>query len=344
MRKGLTSYVEIVIHLLIWGSVFLLLFLEAKNLGSFKKVDGSIYIPLIYGLFTNVFIFYSNANFLIPRYLPEKKVTSYIIWVLSLLFAVTIFESILDHFIFINHYSTENEPFAAQIILNLIINGLILSLSVGYGFIKNWMLNESQKKKLEKEKLSAELNYLKAQINPHFLFNTLNMAYASALKHGDEETSDIIERLSGLLRYNLYECNDTKVELEKELNYLENYINLQTKRLSDDIKQYLKIHIDKPNSHYKIAPLLLIPFVENVFKHGITLSNPGKIEITVLVQDNRLRLFTKNPLLPHKTDANYSGIGNKNVKARLELLCKNKYTLTSKPADNEYITELNIEL
>jgi two-component system LytT family sensor kinase len=344
MRNSITKSIEFTIHLLIWGGLFILVFLLAQNLGGFKKEDGSIYIPLIYGLLTNLILFYLNAYFLIPKYLPAKKIKAYVIWVLSLFCGITLIESILDHFIFINLYSTENEPFGAQIILNTIINGLILSLSIGYGFIKNWIINENQKQKLVKEKLSAELNYLKAQINPHFLFNTLNMAYASALKHGDVDTSDIIEKLSGLLRYNLYECEGTKVDLEKELNYLENYINLQSKRLSEDIKQYLKIHIDKPESHYKIAPLLLMPIIENVFKHGILLSNQGEIEINVSIQNNKLKLFTKNPLVLNKIKSDYSGIGNRNTKARLDLLYKNMYSLTTKTEDNSYITELSIQL
>ena len=330
MRNSITKSIEFTIHLIIWGGLFILVFLEVHNLGAFKKEDGSIYIPLVYGLLTNLILFYLNAYYLIPKYLPTRKIKAYVTWVLSLFFGITFIESFLDHFIFINIYSTDDEPFLAQIIVNIIINGLVLSLSIGYGFTKNWIINENQKQKLVKEKLSAELNYLKAQVNPHFLFNTLNMAYASAVKHGDADTSDIIEKLSGLLRYNLYECNEIKVDLEKELNYLENYIILQSKRLSEDIKQYLKIHIDKTESHYKIAPLLLMPIIENVFKHGILLSNPGEIEINVSIQNNKLKLFTKNPLVLNQIKSDYSGIGNRNTKARLDLLYKNMYSLTTK--------------
>lgn len=344
MKKRLIKIIEIIIHLIIWSGVFSLILVQAKNMGVFKKEDGSIYIPLIYGLITNAVIFYINAISLIPKYIPTKRIAAYIRWVVILFLGITIIESVLDHFIFINLYSTEAEPFGAQIILNFIINGLILSLSIGYGFIKYWVINENQKQKLIREKLNAELNFLKSQINPHFLFNTLNMAYASALKHGNEETSDIIEKLSGLLRYNLYECNDTKVELEKELNYLESYIDLQCKRLSDDIKHYLKINIDKTDSPCKIAPLILIPFIENVFKHGIILSNPGEIQISILVQKNRLTLFTKNPIMPDQTKSKYGGIGNRNVKDRLELIYKKKYDLITKIVDKNYIVELSLQL
>lgn len=344
MNKRISKRIEYIIHIIIWGAVFLLLLLEAKNLGIFRSDDGSIYIPLFYGLLSNLFLFYINANFLIPRYIPKKKASSYLIIVLIMFFVITLFESILDKFIFINLYSTDEEPFGAQIILNAVVNALILSLSIGYGFIKSWIINENQKKELEKEKLGVELNYLKAQINPHFLFNTLNMAYSSAIKHGDDETSDIIENLSSLLRYNLYECNDNKVSLDMELNNIKNYINLQTKRLPEDLKHFLKIHIDQISSQHEIAPLILMPFVENVFKHGIVLSTPGKIEISIKVSGKHLTLLTRNPIALNKTSTDFSGIGNKNVRTRLEILYKQKYSLKTNTENNTYFNQLNIEL
>lgn len=344
MQRRLNRNIQIAIHILIWGSTFTLVLTKVEHLGSFKKEDGSIYIPLIYGLLTNLILFYTNASYLIPKYLPSRRIQAYIVMVLLLFFGITIIETAFDHLMSVNIYSSEEEPLTAKFILNLIINGMFLSLSMAYGFINNWIITENQKQKLVKEKLSAELNYLKAQVNPHFLFNALNMAYASAIKHEDVVTADIIEKLSGLLRYNLYECNDAKVELEKELHYIENYINLQERRLSEDIRQYLKIHIDKPTSLHKIAPLLLIPFVENVFKHGILLSNQGEIEISIKIDDNQLNLFTKNPITPHHIVSDYGNIGIKNVKAQLDLLYKNKHSLSIKKDGNYYIAELCIHL
>ncbi|MBN2614921.1 MAG: histidine kinase [Bacteroidales bacterium] len=344
MNKALSKRIEILIHLIIWSGIFMIFLLRAKNLGSFKQEDGSIYLPLTYGLLTNLMVFYLNAYYLIPRYIPLKKIKAYVLWAVILLLGITLIESTLDHILAVKLYSSEAELFYSHLVLNLTVNGLILGISIGYGFIKNWVIQDNQKQKLEKEKLSAELNFFKAQISPHFLFNTLNMAYASAVKHGDEDTADIIERISGLLRYNLYECNDSKVDLAKELNFIENYISLQTKRLSDDIKHYLNIKIDKAEASYKIAPLILVPFIENVFKHGITVSNPGEIQIFITIQKNHLKLMTKNPLSANKTPSKYSGIGYKNVKARLDLQYKNQYSLAAETESNNYRVELNLAL
>lgn len=344
MRNRIRQNVEILIHTIIWGSIFLVLQKYAQNLGAFKKADGSIYIPLVYGLVSNLTIFYLNALVLIPAFLPQKKIKNYVIRVLIVFIGITLIESILDQFVFTSFYSTDNEPFVNQLILNLIINAFILSLSIGYGFIKYWIINENQKQKLIKQKLHAELNYLKAQVNPHLLFNTLNTAYASAVKHGDDNTSEIIEKLSGLLRYNLYESNEDKVDLEKELNYLKNYIDLQLKRLSNEIRQKISIKIDDKKVHAKIAPLLLIPFIENVFKHGIIISNPDKVEIEINVDGNQLKLFTKNPINANKSKTAFGGIGVKNVKERLQILYKNDYHLNILNENNIYITELKIKL
>jgi len=344
MHKQAKQGVEILIHILIWSSIFFLLMKYAQNIGAFKKADDSIYIPLVYGLISNTIIFYLNALVFIPAFLPQKKIKKYVIQVLVLFIGITLLESLLDQYVFKNLYSTDKEPFQGQIILNFIINALILSLSIGYGFIKYWIINESQKQKLIKQKLHAELNYLKAQVNPHFLFNTLNMAYASALKHGDENTSEIIEKLSGLMRYNLYESNEDKVDLEKELNYLKNYIDLQLKRLSNEIRQKVHVKIDDCEVNAKIAPLLLLPFIENVFKHGIILSKPNKVVIEIKIDENRLKLFTKNSISGNKGESEFGGIGVKNVKERLYLLYKGDYSLNITNEKNYYITELSIKL
>lgn len=344
MQRRHNKNIQIAIHVLIWGSAFSLILTQVEHLGSFNRKDGSIYIPLFYGLLTHLILFYINACHLIPKYISSKRIKAYMMMVLLLFFGITIAETIADHIISVNIYSSEKEPFSAIFILNLIINGIFLSLSMAYGFINHWVITENQKQKLVKEKLSAELNYLKAQVNPHFLFNALNMAYASAQKHDDPTTADIIEELAGLLRYNLYECNDARVDLEKELHYIENYIHLQVRRLSEDIRKHIKIDIDKKTTHYRIAPLLLIPFVENVFKHGIHLSHQGDIEISINIDDARLKLYTKNPVNPNRKVLDCDSIGIKNVKAQLDLLYKKKHSLLITTADNNYIVNLCIHL
>ena len=148
---------EYALHILLWGTGFILILLYVRTLGVFSREDGNLTIPVIYGLVSNLILFYGNALVLIPRLIPGKKHLSYVRSVLILFASVTLVESLIDYFLSTSIYSTEQESFSVVIILNTLINGLILSLSIGYGFIKNWIINENQKQKLEKEKLSAEL-------------------------------------------------------------------------------------------------------------------------------------------------------------------------------------------
>ncbi len=338
------NLVEYFIHVLIWGAGYVLILLYAQTIGTFNRSDGTMIVPVTYGVISNLILFYGNALILIPKLIPGKRHKRYIRSVLILFLTVTLVESLVDYYFSISIYSTEVEPLGAVIIINTLINGLILSFSIGYGFIKNWIINETQKQKLEKEKLFAELNYLKNQVNPHFLFNSLNMAYASSLKSDDQATAEIIEKLSGLMRYNLYESNEEKVELVKEIAYIKDYIDLQLKRVSDVIRKHILIEIAKEPAQAMIAPLLLIPFIENVFKHGILLSNPKPIEISLKLENNLLIFFTRNGIRENGTGSEYGGIGIKNARARLKLIYPKKHNLEISRKDGMYLTRLEIEL
>lgn len=335
---------EYAIHILIWGTGFILILLYVQTLGAFKQEDGTLVIPVIYGLVSNLILFYGNALILIPRLIPGKKHKSYVRSVLILFAGITLVESLVDYLLSNSIYSTDQESFGVVIILNTLINGLILSLSIGYGFIKNWIINESQKQKLEKEKLYAELKYLKGQVDPHFFFNSLNMAYASSMKSNDESTAAIIEMLAGLMRYNLYESNEERVGLDKEIAYIKDYIDLQLKRLSPEIRKHVNIEIEEDPGQARIAPLLLIPFIENVFKHGIRVNQPSKIEIALKMNGPKLSFHTKNAMRTEVAPSEYGGIGIQNASERLKLIYPKAHVLEISNQDGMYITRLEIEL
>jgi LytS/YehU family sensor histidine kinase len=202
-------------------------------------------------------------------------------------------------------------------------------VALGYGFTKNWLKSERLKQMLVQEKLVAELNFLKSQINPHFLFNVLNMAFSSATSSGDEKTADIVEKLSGLMRYMLYDGNVDRVNLEKELEFLTQYIDLQKKRLAADIPTLIHFETEGCIHQNRIAPLILIPFIENAFKYGISLDKPGDIRINLSIRDRILDFRVQNTMhLPAPVNKNRnSGIGLENVKKRLDLLYPGKNTL-----------------
>ena len=224
----------------------------------------------------------------------SRKVFTLIFHLVLLLVGLTILESVIDYIFFTSIYSTEDEPFGSHIILNLVSNAIMLSLALTYGFTKSWIRNERLKQVLKEEKLSTELNFLKAQINPHFLFNVLNMAFSSASGSGDTTTASIIEKLSGLMRYMLYESNSEKVEIEKEIRYINNYINLQKLRLSKEIPVKITFNTSIDVMNHSIAPLILIPFVENAFKYGIKLERESHISIFLDIKDKELQFRVEN--------------------------------------------------
>lgn len=338
--------IEPIIHSIIWISGYFLFVNVAQTLGVFNKVDNTIFFPLTIGTILNIVLFYSVSLFLIPRFARLRKIKNLVFEVLLVYVVLSLIESAIDYSFYTTIYSSEVEPFGSQLILNFISNLLIVSLALTYGFSKNWIKNERLKQKLKEEKLTAELNFLKAQINPHFLFNILNMAFSSASSTGDEKTANIIEKLSGLMRYMFYDSNADRVDISKEINYIENYISLQKLRLSSDIPVNIQFNVVGEASNLRIAPLILIPFVENAFKYGIKLEKKSDILIQLELENSRLNFSvenvnfkTNNP--DYKMD---TGIGLNNVKKRLELIYPQKYSLNISDDGGKFRVKLKIDL
>jgi hypothetical protein len=222
---------------------------------------------------------------------------------------------------------------ASLCIVLVLIGGLI---RLSYSFLKN----QNERKALENAHLNAEVNFLKSQINPHFLFNTLNGIYSQAHSKS-EHTEYSILKLSELLRYVLYESGEEKVLLEKDILYLTNYIDLQRMRLSSKVT--INYTVAGNLRGYVIAPLLLISFIENAFKHGISYSQSSVINIQIKVFEKTLTLLVSNPVL--KTDSFATGgLGLRNVTRRLALLYPDKHQLEAYQNDYLYIVNLKIDL
>lgn len=226
--------------------------------------------------------------------------------------------------------------------LNNAVSSFTLLLLMG-GFIRlaySFVRNQNEKKALENANLNAEVNFLKSQINPHFLFNTLNGIYSQAhAKSANTEHS--ILKLSDLLRYVLYDSGDDKVELSKDIQYLSNYIDLQKLRLSQKVT--IQYDVKGDGKGKQIAPLLLITFVENAFKHGISYSRPSTIKIEIGIFEKTLTLLVSNPVIETNSFAT-GGLGLKNVTRRLDLLYPGKYLLDIIHNDHLHIVNLKIDL
>jgi hypothetical protein len=211
------------------------------------------------------------------------------------------------------------------------------------GFIKiaqEWFKSEQQREALKVENLNAELKFLKSQINPHFLFNCLNTIYSLAHKHS-AQTEHAIVKLSTIMRYMIYDSNEDKVQLQQELQYLEDYIDIQRLRLPDDI--VVDYAVQGNPVGLKIEPMLLVPFVENAFKHGISYAEPSFIAIALAIERNQVRLVVENSRF-RKRVAEKGGIGLQNVRKRLELLYTGDHDLEITESENQFIVDLKIVL
>jgi hypothetical protein len=197
-------------------------------------------------------------------------------------------------------------------------------------------------KEVEQERIHAQLAYLKAQINPHFLFNTLNSIYAMAIEKS-EATADAVVKLSGMMRFVLSDAHREYVPLEKEINYLSDYIDLQRSRLGDTVD--LQFDVEGNPIGKKIAPLILIAFIENAFKHGLNPEEDAHIQIGLRMEETRLELTVKNRKVT-RADAGLpeSGVGMENACERLNLLYPGRHELKIQEDENKYSVWLRIIL
>lgn len=193
---------------------------------------------------------------------------------------------------------------------------------------------------IEKEKNAMELQFLKSQINPHFLFNTFNNLYGLSLSD-PQKTPDAILKLSEMMRYMLYESNVEKVSLQKEVTYLQHMISLQELRYDD--QTYINFDISGNLENYSIAPLLLISFVENAFKHGDVMDKKEPLIISIKLKDGKL-VFNLRNKISYKNKDHVGGIGLQNVKRRLDLLYHNSYELDIKNDNVIFESSLTVNL
>jgi LytS/YehU family sensor histidine kinase len=228
----------------------------------------------------------------------------------------------------------------------------IVAFVATFHLIKHWYKHQQTTYQLEqtaqqlvKEKLEAELKLLKSQINPHFLFNTLNNLYALTLHH-PHKAPEMVYKLSQLMNYMLYDGNQAEVPLEKEIHYIENYIDLEKIRYDKQVDVSLNVYDNVEG--VMIAPLLLLPFVENSFKHGLSNRiSGGWIRIDILLQNNTLVMKVENSKSdPHKEKSikPISGIGLQNVKKRLALIYPDQYNLQLMDEEETYLVVLKIQL
>ena len=197
---------------------------------------------------------------------------------------------------------------------------------------------------LRYQKSQAELDALKAQLNPHFFFNSLNNLYGTALQENAPKTVGMIEQLSSIMRYTMGEAQNSFTDIKNELDFIENYWALQEIRLpkKENIRLSKQLFFDEKPTN--IAPLLLIPFIENAFKYGSSIDKDCKIDLDLSVENHQLQMVLSNTIQHDKTLEAGNGIGIENTKKRLDLIYGNRYTLKQNQEMNIYKTILTIQL
>jgi two-component system, LytTR family, sensor kinase len=286
---------------------------------------------------------YLTNYFLIPRFLYRKK---YILF--GLLFIIIVFTfSIAKMYIEVAllNWTSFNiwDRFKVRVYDNVIPHFLLVSTGAAIKLLVDYAHAQRRLGEMKKETAEAELNFLKSQINPHFLFNSLNTIYFLIDKQNAEARQTLLQ-FSGLLRYQLYDCNSHTIEIEKEVRYLEDYIRLQ--ELRKDNQYEVGVQVGEDMKGFRITPLLLVPFVENAFKHISHHTNARNyIQVALSRLNGTLTFVVENSKDDQQRNTEPpGGIGLTNVKRRLELLYPGKHNLQISNTPNTYKVELNLEL
>ncbi|MEP1097393.1 MAG: histidine kinase [Cyclobacteriaceae bacterium] len=330
-------------HLLFWivyMSIFT--FIEGGYNNKFKE---AFFIEIAY-FPVRMAVVYSNYFWLMPNLLMKDRTRQYVAYtLLSILIA-----SFLHRLIMYNYINELIFPDWDQggfwQSYKFIQAGMIITSPMIFlvGLTVVYRLVDSQKKiaEISEERTKTELQYLKNQINPHFFFNTLNNLYGLALKKSDQ-TANVVMKLSELMSYMLYDTNQQSVALSKEINYIKNYIELEEVRFDNRFKCNLQVNGDIEKR--KIPPMLLLPFVENAFKHGVnTLSEGAWINVIVRADENELLFEIDNSIGDYSEKEKKGGLGIQNVERRLELLYPERYQLDYEKSGSKFSVHLAIQL
>jgi two-component system, LytTR family, sensor histidine kinase AlgZ len=333
-------------HLLFWCVYFSFFISQISSSPKGLERDlGELIADASFHVFSMMAIAYLNYFYFFPRFLNHKNLGRYL-----LEFSIP-FGLMITVVIYIKRYIADGYTYQLKFMYTqrftnyMIWSTLFIVLFVAMlKFVEDWFELEAKKKEIENEKLVAELRFLKAQINPHFLFNTLNNLYSLAFMNSPN-TTVVIDKLSQMMRYMMYDSNHAKVSLDKEIEYMHNYISLEKLRLNNEVPIAFKINGNTEG--VQIVPLILITFLENAFKHGV--SNNAKdawVNITLDLSENKCIYTVENSKLSEKDEKTNekSGIGLQNVQRRLELSYPNKHELKVEDNEKHYLVHLKLDL
>lgn len=348
--------VLVLIHVLIWTVIAVVLFI-------YQPLSWNIAIPVQLWIKQGIVLallittYYLNAYLFVPRFLLQNHVRKFFILLILMVGSVIFISNLVDPWLHIPqlmdkafHHRGPPPPGRNHgherdfSILMLTMTSLVLGISTSITAIQKWQTDQRLRQELEQEKTTSELSFLKAQINPHFFFNTLNNIYALTVV--DVEASrEAIHKLSRMMRYLLYETQQDTTLLSKEIGFIKDYIALMKLRLTDRVT--LQFTYPENLKDEQIAPMLFLPFVENAFKHGISATNPSSIAIVIVQDGSQLSMNVRNTIFdePQTQMEGDSGIGLNNTRRRLDLIYPNSHSLSiERTADDQYNVKLKLNL
>ncbi|MFM2360264.1 MAG: hypothetical protein RLY16_2257, partial [Bacteroidota bacterium] len=314
------KWVIFFLHVMAWSLLFGLPFLlSAMDRGPHPKRNPAdhemlsrYFMILMNGSW--VIYFYINAYFIIPTFVFKNRYKQFIAVSIFAYVFLAVEANLLQHFLLDFSF-----PNIRSALFNIFIFIFIFSLSLAYRMILEKIKYDRNFREKENENLKTELSLLRSQVSPHFMFNVLNNMVALARKQSDQLEPSLI-KLSSLMRYMLYETDEEQVSLEREIDYVQSYIDLQQQRFGKKVQ--INVDMNPLTNGCQIEPMLLIPFVENAFKHGTGLLPDARIDIRLTIENGTLQFSVSNKFDPASKDIKdaSSGIGLANVKRRLNLL------------------------
>lgn len=336
---------QYIIQIIGWGAVFSFpLFFTWKESEpmTWMRYVGYVFVPVAF-----MVIFYINYFLLVDRLLFRKRLFRFLLVNMVLVIVLTLvldwwhefhFFEIMGH----EHRVQTGPPKMMFLVRDVTMMALTVALCVAIKMTNNWYVIENERRELEKARTEAELQNLKSQLNPHFLFNTLNNIY-SLIAIDADRAQYAVHDLSRMLRHVLYEDRAPFVSLDSELDFMRSYIELMSLRLTNHVD--LQVDMPEGDASLQVAPLLFITLVENAFKHGVSPTEPSFIHIAMCVLPERTVVcHIENSDFPkHDNDRSGSGIGLENLRKRLELLYPDRYTLDKTVENGKYIAHLEIQ-
>lgn len=350
MKKQLITAIS---HSLVWICFFLIVPLMPMRPG--ESINLYTMVPFFCAYAYLIVFFYINTHVLLPRLIEKKKYLFYALYILFIFLIYFFIQRLIWHNFnpIMNgppppHEMFEGKRFSErnnllpwrQISLSFFQFFLFFILSIGYKIALSWISINQRNREIEAEMLKSELSYLKAQINPHFFFNTLNTIYALTLSKS-EKASEATLLLSQIVRYVLDKSKEDFVSLQEEVLYLEDYINLQKLRFSTALNVNFNI-VGDPDK-YNIAPLIMIPFIENAFQYGVSTHYTSEIDILIEAKEDKVYFKVNNHI--YKSDNNVfdrNSIGIENTRKRLDLIYPGNYSLVINNQNDSFQVELFI--